>query len=103
MRCNGYIKRFLSQDEAIDEFGEPVAQQTSWSDPIPCSIKTNNDTRKGKYEDGEFRQASFIILIESESFDAERVKLSRLGEELGEYRIMSVEPLVTVGRTQIMV
>lgn len=103
MRCNGYIKRFLSQDEAIDEFGEPVAQQTSWSDPIPCSIKTNNDTRKGKYEDGEFRQASFIILIESVGFDAERVKLSRLGEELGEYRIMSVEPLVTVGRTQIMV
>lgn len=88
----------------MNEYGEPVAASVAWGDPIACSIKTNNDTRKGKYEDGEFRQASFTILIELVGgFDADRVKLERLGEDLGEYRVLSVEPLATVGRIQIIV
>lgn len=103
MRHNGVIRIISVQDGGLNEYGEPVASQTVIGDPIPCSIKTNNDTRKGKYEDGEFRQASFLILIEMSQFHADRIKVSRLGEELGEYRILSVEPLSTVGRVQIMV
>ena len=105
MRYNGVLQyQIVSQSEELDEYGEIATEQSvSWSEEIPCSIKTNKDTRKGKYEDGEFRQASFNILIEGSSIDANRVKLSRLGEDLGEYRVLSVEPLTTVGRVQIMV
>lgn len=105
MRYNGNLKyQTLAENGQVNEYGEPVAAQVSWSDPVPCSIKTNSDTRKGKYEDGEFRMASFTILIECvDGFNADRVKLERLGEDLGEYRVLSVEPLATVGRIQILV
>lgn len=105
MRYNGTLKyQTLTENEQVNEYGEPVAAQVSWSDPVPCSIKTNHDTRKGTYEDGEFRMASFTVLIECVAgFAADRVKLERLGEDLGEYRVLSVEPLATVGRIQIMV
>ena len=82
---------------------EPLRARSDWSDPLPCSIKTNSDNRKGRYEDGEFRQASFTILVECIPFPYNRVKLERMGENLGEYRVMNAEPLTTVGRTQIVV
>lgn len=104
MRYNGHLQYLIASEEnETNEYGEPIAHQESWSEEIPCSIKTNNDNRLGKYEDGEFRQASFVVLIEMSKFDAKRIKIERLGEELGEYRILSVEPLTTVGRVQIMV
>ena len=93
MRYNGTLRYEILTEGGIDE----------WSDPLPCSIKANSDNRKGRYEDGEFRQASFTILVECIPFPYNRVKLERMGENLGEYRVMNTEPLTTVGRTQIVV
>lgn len=103
MRTNGILRYEILQEGGIDEYGEVIAPSSEWSEPIPCSIKTNSDNRKGKYEDGEYRQASFTILVELTSFPYGRISLQRLGEELGEYRVMSSEPLTSVGRTQILV
>ena len=104
MRYNGNLQYLIvTGSGGVNEYGEPEPQQESWSTPIPCSIKTNHDNRLGTYEDGEYRQASFIILIELSTFDAKRVRLERLGENLGEYRVKTVEPLTTVGRTKIIV
>lgn len=106
MRYNGHLKALIVSEgeDSFNEYGEPISgEQESWGEEIPCSIKTNSDTRLGKYEDGEFRQASFLVLIELSKFDAVRIKLERLGEDLGERRVLSVEPLTTVGRIQIMV
>ncbi len=103
MRTNGTLRYETVSDGGENEYGEPIEAQSVWSDPIPCSIKTNSDTRKGKYEDGLFRQASFLILIECAEFPHKRISLQRKGEDLGEYLILSCEPLTTVGRTQIMV
>ena len=104
MRYNGHLQALIESEESvIDEYGEIESRSESWGDEIPCSIRTNSDTRLGKYEDGEFRQASFVILIELSRFDAKRIRLERFGEDLGEHRVMSIEPLTTVGRIQIMV
>lgn len=103
MRTNGYIQYEVLSGGGINEFGEAITPISEWSEPIPCSIKTNSDNRKGKYEDGEFRRASFTILVELMSFPHNRIKLERYGEQLGEYRVMSAEPLTSVGRTQILV
>lgn len=105
MRYNGSLTyQILTENEHMNEYGEPISAEAAWASPVHCSIKTNSDTRKGKYEDGEFRMASFTILIEFVAgFAADRVKLERLGEDLGEYRVLSVEPLATVGRIHIMV
>lgn len=87
-----------------NEFGELVESSSSWTDSIPCHIKTNSDNRKGKYEDGEFRQASFTILAEQiDNLSFNRVRLERQGEDLGEYGVMNAENLESQNRTQILV
>lgn len=104
MYCNGQLYIETRTEGGVNEYGEPIGDTVQWSEtPIDCSIAPNNDTRLGKYEDGEFRQASYTILIEEGWFMAERIKLFRGSESLGEYRIMSVRPLPTMGRVQIIV
>ena len=92
----------------MNEYGEPVEPAIAWSDPMQCSIKTNTDTRRGRYEDGLFRQASFVVMIERNAHrdidviaDIKRVRLVRGSESLGEYFVMSVVPAESVGRVQI--
>ena len=95
MRTNGTLRYEIIDDASVtlNEYGEPTqavvsvdnendnetqqASEPGWSDPINCSIGVNSDNRIGKYEDGEFH--------------------------VGEYRVMSVIPLKSVGRTQIIV
>lgn len=107
MFTNGFLQYEIVNDDAgFNQYGEPVSKAASeWSNPIPCSIKTNSDNRKGKYEDGEFRVASFVVLLENEGklFKANRIRLERYGSALGEYRVQSIEELRTVGRLQIIV
>lgn len=103
MRYNGTLRYETVTDGGIDEWGEPIGAKAEWSEPIPCSIKTNSDTRKGKYEDGKFRQASFTVLVELQNIAFDRVRLERQDEPLGDFNIISVEPLTSVGRIQIVV
>lgn len=108
MRTNGTLQYEIITGGGVNEFGEPIAPETSWSQPIRCSIRTNTDTRRGRYEDGLFRQASFIVMIESNAHrkfdviaDIKRVRLVRGKELLGEYFVLSVVTAETVGRVQI--
>lgn len=105
MRKNGFLTYEFTHPGRINEDGEPISDFVEWSQPIPCSIKTNSDNRLGKYEDGVFRQASFVVLTETIVFpeDIKRVHLTRLNEDLGEYGIISMEALLTVGRIKILV
>lgn len=107
MRTNGTLQHQILSMAGVDVNGEPVATQETWSDAVACSIKTNSDNRKGAYEDGEFRVASFLILLEADAKkhyeDIKRVKLVRGSEQLGEYRVICSEAIVTHGRFQIMV
>lgn len=104
MRTNGTIQYDVMGQGGVNEYGEPMAAQCSWSDPIPCSVAVNSDTRKGTYEDGKFRQASFTILIERQDLpEIHRVRIMRYEEDLGEYGIISIEPLALVGRVKLIV
>lgn len=104
MRYNGTLWYAREVGVTENEYGEAVqTEDVTWSCPIPCSIKTNSDTRKGKYEDGQFRQASFMVLTELIENPFIRVRLERLGEELGEYQTISVTPIPIQNRTQIIV
>lgn len=105
MRYNGTIRYEKTTEGGENEFGEPIPAQTGWSESIKCSVKANSDTRKGKYEDGKFRQASYVVLLECQKLPdgISRVRITRYTENLGEHDIMNIEPLVTVGRIQILV
>ena len=103
MRINGTLRYEVLIGGGINEYGEPIPARSEWSEPIDCSIKTNSDNRIGRYEDGVFRMASFTIMIEIAEIPYNSVKLERLGEYLGEYQIINVEPLTSVGRIRITV
>jgi hypothetical protein len=109
MRTNGTLQIETVSSGGVNEYGEPTSAVSSYSDAIACNIKTNSDNRIGKYEDGEFRIASFTILVELEDdvaekiLEAKRIKLTRFTESLGEYRVMNAELLPTVGRVQLTV
>lgn len=105
MRTNGTLQYAVIDDDAVtlNEYGEPVANEQSWSEPIDCSINVNNDNRLGTYEDGEFHTASYTVLVETMTFEHSRILLTRDGTSLGEHRVISVQPLSTVGRVQILV
>lgn len=104
MRYNGSIRYLLpSFNDSTDESGCPVAADAAWSDPLPCCLTANSDTRRGTYEDGHFRMAQFEVLVEIMPFPYDRVLLERIGEEIGEYKVLSATPLTTMGRTKIIV
>lgn len=109
MRTNGTLQYQIQQPGGLDAYGEPIAPRETWSNAIACSIKTNSDNRKGAYEDGEFRVASFIVLLEADAQSAQqygaikRVRLMRNAEALGEYRVACSEYLSTCGRFQLTV
>lgn len=104
MRTNGTLQYQTLAPGGVDEYGEPIAAQLTWSDPIRCSIKTNTDDHKGVYEDGTFHVASYTILLEAQpSKKFERIRLQRRADVLGEYRVMSAECIETMGRFQVVV
>ena len=104
MRYNGHFQYLTQCASTENEFGELMESTSLWSEPTPCHIKTNSDNRRGKYEDGEFRQASFTILTElMDSLSFYRVRLERQGEDLGEFGVMNAENLESQNRTQILV
>lgn len=108
MRTNGTLQYEITTGGGVNEYGEPIAPKTTWCDPIRCSIRVNTDTRRGRYEDGVFRQSSFCVLIERNAHrnidvfaDIKRVRLVRGVESLGEHFVLSVLPSDSVGRIQI--
>lgn len=105
MRYNGKLWYEVIPEQTFNEYGELVTGEASWSEAVDCSISTNSDTRKGTYEDGQFRMSSFTVLTEllSTAISFSRVKLQRLGEDLGEYQVISVEHITTQNRTKIIV
>lgn len=84
--------------------GKPVPVETTTGEPIPCNITTNKYDRLGTYIDGKFTRASFIILIDMQSFDADRVTLTTdRGKVLGEYSVQNIQFLDVVENVKITV
>lgn len=85
--------------------GYPVAPTAEWGEPVPCQWAANKFDRLGRVRGEHFTVASFSVLIEWRPLGGvEQVRLRDLsGRELGEFSIMSVEPLEAVGQLRIMV
>lgn len=130
MQTNGTISpAFISTTE--NEHGEISSSVENWGTDIRCAIVVNNDTRLGKYEDGEFRMSAYTVLIsvdtpyysaiateedstvvttdwdavviQTKQFNYERVRLTRYDEDLGEFRVQKAEVFPRMGRITIQV
>lgn len=77
--------------------------KTDWGEPILCQIRTNKLDNLGKSNGNSFTAASYVILIEMQPFDAKAIRLMREDICLGEFPIISTEPLPAVGIIKILV
>jgi hypothetical protein len=100
---NGSISAKVKSGGGLDGDGNPVKASESWGDPIPCRISTNKRNNLGKQNGNTFTIASYEVLIEPQRFEAERVKLERYEEDLGEFSVMFTEYLEAVGAIKIVV
>lgn len=84
-------------------FARP-ASAVSWGDPIPCQYFPNRYSNLGRVSGEHFKTAEYTVLIEAESFGAEQIRLSDgAGGLVGEFSIISAEPLEAVGQVKITV
>jgi hypothetical protein len=100
---NGTIQAKIKTGGGLDADGYPIKPDASWSQPIPCRVTTNNLNNLGKHNGNTFVIASYEVLIESQPFESERVKLTQLGRDLGEFSVLSAECLESVGILKIVV
>jgi hypothetical protein len=100
---NGTITVKIKSGGGLNGEGNPVEPSESWGDPIPCRITTNKRNNLGKQNGNTFTIASYEILIGLQPFTAERVKLERFGEDLGEFSVMFTEYMEAVGAIKVVV
>lgn len=107
MRTNGTLQYGIIalNTELFNQDGEPIAVGLTWSEEIPCSIKTVTNDSKGRYEDGKFDRASYEVLVETANLpiDITRVKLFRWGIDLGEFAVQGLPVPTTMNRIKIIV
>lgn len=100
---NGTIEVRTASGGGFDDDGNPIPVSETFTS-IPCRINTVSKSDTGRYEDGKFTQASYLIFIDgNKEIAAERVRLHRHGVFLGEYKVQSNEYLHLVGRNKIIV
>ena len=102
---NGTIETKTKTAGGIDRAtGHPIASVSSWSDPIPCQYIPNTHDKRGRVNGEHYTIATYTVLIEEQPFTAEQIRLKDMdGTVVGEYSVMSVQPLVAVSEIQILV
>ena len=101
---NGNIEIKLKTGGGIDpDTGFPIRANESWGAYIPCQYRVNTYSNKGRSNGEAFTVATYEVLIEREEFTAERIRLSNLsGDVLGEFSVISSEPLPAVQIVKIL-
>lgn len=87
--------------------GYPIKPtEVSYGDAIPCQYSANMYNQLGRSNGESFTTAQYSILIEqpSEPFTAEQVRLKDMvGNVIGTFSIISIEPLDAVCQLRISV
>lgn len=103
---NGTIEFKLKQGGGIDpETGYPIEPAATWGQPIPCQYIPNNNSFQGRANGEHFTVASYQILIDGMyEVASEQLRLKdAAGKEIGQFSLISVEPLRAVDEIKIMV
>ena len=100
---NGFISAMIKTDGRLDENGNPVRLSDVFEEPIPCNITTNKKNNLGKQNGNTFTIASYEVLIDLQPFEAGLVRLTRHGQNLGDFSVLWIEYLEAVGAVKIVV
>ena len=100
---NGTICFVKQVGGGFDANGNPIEAATEDSQPYPCHITVNSDSKKGKNRDGRFQVCNYEIYMNKLPIEAEMVKLTQDGKDLGEFEIQAVVPSRLLNRVKILV
>lgn len=103
--CNGTIEAKRKSGGGIDPTtGYPVACEVSYDEPIACQYLIAKLDRQALQGGVPATEASYEVLIEMQPFDADQVRLTDIHTgEVGEYSVISVEPLEAVWQLRIII
>lgn len=102
---NGTIEVQRSNGGGIDATtGFPTAASASWGIPIPCQFVPIKYNALALRQNEPITERGYSILIDEQPFYADRVRLKdRCGRIVGEFSVVSIEPLEAVGQVKITV
>lgn len=102
--ANGTIEVKSKTVGGLNKKGYPQKAEATWGEPIPCQYIPNKHNKLGVVNGEHFTVAQYTVLIEEQEFNAEQIRLKdRTGKELGEFSIMSVEPLEAVCEIRLLI
>lgn len=107
MRINGTLQYEIFSNQEENEYGEIISSTPELSEVVDCFVVTRAENQRARNEDGEYIQTSYTILLElAEDIEVHNVSsviLTREGEDLGKFRVVSASRLHGVGRVQFIV
>jgi len=103
---NGTIEVITNSGGGIDEVtGLNTETSVAYDKPIDCQFKANRFSFKGKSNGSDFTVAQYEIYIDCcDAFTGEKLRIKDAKEVIvGEFQIISIEPLNAVGQIRIYV
>lgn len=101
---NGYICKQIMTGGYIDDNGVPVPGTTTWGSDVECKYFANVSNNKGRYEEGEFKQASFEITTEDMDFIAGVIQLKNSKKAIiATKEVLSLEELEDIQRIKLTI
>lgn len=101
---NGILEAQTTAGSGLDERGFPKTANHTWGVPVPCQFSPVKQNYLASVNGEPVRTRSFSILIEAQDFSADRVRLTAdNGKCIGEFSVISVEPLEAVCQVRIIV
>ena len=102
---NSYIQIKLTDGGGYDDNNNPVeVVHLGWSDPIPAHINTLSYHNIERYSVGTFPKGKYVIFIEIQPFEAQKIRINYNGKDLDEeFDIQEIQVIERFGRLQITV
>ena len=101
---NGNIEVKKKAGGGIDpETGYPIPATESWEPKIPCQYRANTYSNKGRSNGEAFTIATYEVLIDGTIIEQARILLTDIDNRvIGEFTVISAEPLPAVQMTKIL-
>ncbi|MBR6903440.1 MAG: hypothetical protein IKN32_01125 [Bacteroidales bacterium] len=88
----------------FDANGYPVEPTRSWGRPVPCQYYPVRYNAQASVNGEHATLRSYTVLVDMLSVSSERIRLKDgTGAVVGEFQIISSEPLVAVQQTRITI
>lgn len=83
--------------------GQPIPVTYDWGTAVECQYKAIELSNRGRYADGEFQQASYVVTTDSMEFEGSYMLLKdSRGDVVCEKEVISIERLEDIQRVKIV-